>query len=120
MNKIYLLVPCLLFLFTGNAQKTFKNIQNLVVKGYVINQKTLQPLEFATISLANNDNPDQIQGVITDSSGFFNIQLSPGTYNFKAEFIGFIPFTIENLVITETKDFGKIGLKISQNLLNEV
>ncbi len=120
MNKIYLVVPCLLFLFNVNAQSTFKNIQNFVVKGYVIDQKTLQPLEFATIILANNDNPDQIKGVITDSSGFFNIQLSPGTYNFKAEFIGFIPFTVENLVVTETKDFGKIGLKISQNLLNEV
>ncbi len=120
MNKICLLVPCFLFLLTGNAQRTFKNIQNFVVKGYLIDQKTLQPLEFATISLTNNDNPDQIQGVITDSSGFFNLQLSPGTYNFKAEFIGFIPFTIENLVITDTKDFGKIGLKISQNLLDEV
>ena len=120
MNKIYLLLPYLLFLFTGNAQRTFKNIQNFEVKGYVIDQKSLQPLEFATISLANNDNPGQIKGVITDGSGFFNIQLIPGTYNFKVEFIGFIPFTIENLVITETKDFGKIGLKISQNLLNEV
>ena len=120
MNKIYLLLTYLLFLFTGNAQRTFKNIQNFEVKGYVIDQKSLQPLEFATISLANNDNPGQIKGVITDGSGFFNIQLIPGTYNFKVEFIGFIPFTIENLVITETKDFGKIGLKISQNLLNEV
>lgn len=120
MNKIYLLIPCLLFLFTGKAQRTSKNTQNFIVKGYVIDQKTSQPLEFATISLTNNENPDQIRGVITDSSGFFNIQLSPGTYNFKAEFIGFIPFTIENLIITETKDFGKIGLKISQNLLNEV
>jgi len=120
MNKIYLLIPCLLFLFNGKAQGTSKNTQYFVVKGYVIDQKTFQPLEFATISLVNNENPDQIRGVITDSSGFFNIQLSPGTYNFKAEFIGFIPFTIENLVITETKDFGKIGLKISQNLLNEV
>jgi hypothetical protein len=109
-----------LFLFNGKAQGTSKNTQYFVVKGYVIDQKTFQPLEFATISLVNNENPDQIRGVITDSSGFFNIQLSPGTYNFKAEFIGFIPFTIENLVITETKDFGKIGLKISQNLLNEV
>ena len=87
MNKIYLFVPFLLFLFTGNAQRNFKNIQNLVVKGYVIDQMTLQPLEFATISIANNEYPDQIQGVITDSSGFFNIQLSPGTYNFKAEFM---------------------------------
>ena len=120
MNKIYLLIPCLLFLFTGKAQRTSKNTQNFIVKGYVIDQKTTQPLEFATISLTNNENPDQIRGVITDISGFFNIQLSPGTYNFKAEFIGFIPFTIENLVITETKNLGKIGLKISQNLLNEV
>ena len=74
MNKIYLLIPCLLFLFTGKAQRTSKNTQNFIVKGYVIDQKTSKPLEFATISLTNNENPDQIRGVITDSSGFFNIQ----------------------------------------------
>ncbi len=120
MNKIYLIITYLLFLFASQAQRPSLNLQTYEVKGYIVDQKTLQPLEYATISLVKKDNPSQIQGVITDNSGFFNIQLNPGTYNFKAEFIGFEPFSIENLDIKETKDFGEIRLKISQNLLNEI
>ena len=120
MNKTYLFILCILFLKITQGQRTSGNLKSYTVKGSLIDQETLQPLEYGTISLVNKNNPKQIQGGITDSSGVFNIQLPAGTYDFKAEFIGFVPFTIKNLMISETKDFGQIGLKISQNLLNEI
>ncbi|MDA9660464.1 TonB-dependent receptor [Flavobacteriaceae bacterium] len=120
MNKTYLFILCILFLKITQGQRTSGNLKSYTVKGSLIDQETIQPLEYGTISLVNKNNPKQIQGGVTDSSGVFNIQLPAGTYDFKAEFIGFVPFTIENLMISETKDFGQIGLKISQNLLNEI
>jgi len=120
MNKTYLFILCILFLKITQGQRTSGNLKSYTVKGSLIDQETLQPLEYGTISLVNKNNPKRIQGGITDSSGVFNIQLPAGTYDFKAEFIGFVPFTIKNLMISETKDFGQIGLKISQNLLNEI
>jgi len=120
MNKTYLFILCILFLKITQGQRTSSNLKSYTVKGSLIDQETLQPLEYGTISLVNKNNPKRIQGGITDSSGVFNIQLPAGTYDFKAEFIGFVPFTIKNLMISETKDFGQIGLKISQNLLNEI
>ena len=120
MNKTYLFILCILFLKITQGQRTSGNLKSYTVKGSLIDQETLQPLEYGTISLINKNNPKRIQGGITDSSGVFNIQLPAGTYDFKAEFIGFVPFTIKNLMISETKDFGQIGLKISQNLLNEI
>ena len=120
MNKTYLFILCILFLKITQGQRTSGNLKSYTVKGSLIDQETLQPLEYGTISLVNKNNPKRIQGAITDSSGVFNIQLPAGTYDFKAEFIGFVPFTIKNLMISETKDFGQIGLKISQNLLNEI
>ena len=120
MNKTYLFILCILFLKITQGQRTSSNLKSYTVKGSLIDQETLQPLEYGTISLVNKNNPKRIQGGITDSSGVFNIQLPAGTYDFKAEFIGFVPFTIKNLMINETKDFGQIGLKISQNLLNEI
>ena len=120
MKKTYLFILCILFLKITQGQRTSGNLKSYTVKGSLIDQETLQPLEYGTISLVNKNNPKRIQGGITDSSGVFNIQLPAGTYDFKAEFIGFVPFTIKNLMISETKDFGQIGLKISQNLLNEI
>ena len=120
MNKTYLFILCILFLKITQGQRTSGNLKSYTVKGSLIDQETLHPLEYGTISLVNKNNPKRIQGGITDSSGVFNIQLPAGTYDFKAEFIGFVPFTIKNLMISETKDFGQIGLKISQNLLNEI
>ena len=67
-------------------------MQNILIKGSVIDIDTRQPLEYATISLANNDNPDQIQGVITDKISFFNIKVPSGLIVLKVEFIGFDTF----------------------------
>ena len=58
-------------LLTCKAQKPSKILQRYLVEGYVIDQKTSQTMEFATICLVDKDDPDQIQGFMTDSSGFF-------------------------------------------------
>lgn len=120
MKKFLYFIISILILPKIYAQNVGGNDLKFKISGSVIDQETLQPLEYATISLINPNKPSEIQGGITDSSGLFSIEVPSGTYNVKIEFIGFDSFNQENLVVTNAKDFGKIALKISENLLNEV
>ena len=61
-----------------------------IITGKVIDKETNQPLEYATITLKNNNRPDAIQGGITDAEGNFRIESFPGQYDIDIEFISFI------------------------------
>ena len=67
---------------TGNAPK-------IKITGIVLDKETQEPLEYATLSLVNENFPDRIQGGITDVNGKFDLEIFPGKYNVTIEYIGF-------------------------------
>ena len=91
-----------------------------ILKGKVVDSETLQPLEYATISIININKPNNIEGGITDKNGDFNIELSRGKYNVKIEFISFKEFSIENLTINTTTDLETVKLEIDIDQLENV
>ena len=101
---------------SNNAPRVAK----IKITGNVNDSETLQPLEYATISLVNERFPDRIQGGITDAKGNFDIEIFPGKYNVTIEYIGFEKITLENKEIRETTSLGNFALTINSESLEEV
>ena len=87
IKKTTLLLYCLFstaFLF---AQKPTSTI-NISITGKVVDSKTNQPLEYATVVLKNTKTA-KISGGITDEKGNFNIKTPKGNYEISVEYISF-------------------------------
>ena len=92
----------------------------LVITGKVVDRETNQPLEYATITLKNNNRPDLIQGGITDAEGNFRIESFPGQYDINIEFISFATYRQNSVSIESNLNLGTIALEIDTNELEEV
>jgi ferric enterobactin receptor len=98
MKKILLCL--LLFNTTYNlfAQKKITTI----ITGSVIDSVTGKPIDYATISLFFHNNDKAVNGTTTDSTGAFELQnVEAGNYKIIIEFIGYKPYTIKSLDITQ-------------------
>jgi len=93
---------------------------NFKVSGKVLDVDTGQALEYATISLSNQLKKDEITGGITDENGNFSIEVKPGMYNIKIDYISFESFTKEKVVVRSDLSLGEVKLNIDVNLLEEV
>ena len=75
---------------------------SLTVKAKLADEKTGEPVGFATASLTVKGEKEPAKYVLSDSEGNVNLQkVRKGTYIFKAELMGYKPFTKE---ITVEKD----------------
>ena len=121
MYKFTFVIPFLL-LFT--TQFTFSQERSAAIKlkitGKVVEKKSQQPLEYATITFINSINPKTIAGGITNAKGEFNIDLNAGSYDIKIEFISFKPIVIKQKNIQESVNLGTIDLEEDASQLNEV
>ena len=107
-------------LFAQRPQGGPGNFSKLKLTGIVVDKETQEPLEYATISLINKRFPERIQGGITDAKGNFNLEVFPGQYTITIEYIGFDKINIENKVLRENEDLGRIELEIAAETLQEV
>lgn len=103
------------FLFAQNPS----NSTNVTLKGKVVDAKTNQPLEYATIVLKDVKS-QKITGGITDEKGSFSIQTPKGNYDISIEFISFKSKKLPAQIISANKDFGIIKLAEDESSLNEV
>ncbi len=87
--------------------------------GTVVESKTNNPLEYATIVLRNTKT-NKVDGGITDAKGKFSIQVPKGEYIVSFEFISFKTITLPKQNITSDKDFGTIKLVEDSFTLNEI
>ncbi len=85
------------------AQLPQKPASNLKIKGKVRDSVSRQPLQFATITLFRPGEKKSVNGGISDNKGKFVVSsVLPGTYRLVAEFIGYRPYILNNLVIRKT------------------
>ena len=124
MNKIYLFLVFTSFsLFSQqNSGRNFQGYANInfKVSGLVIDSETLEPLEYATISLKAKNNPDKVFGGITDENGKFSIDVNPGMYDLTIDYISFISYSNPNLMVRGNTDIGDISLDLDVSVLDEV
>ncbi|MDG1247006.1 MAG: carboxypeptidase-like regulatory domain-containing protein, partial [Flavobacteriaceae bacterium] len=125
MNKFYLffLLTCTSYSFsqeyTAEQRANFAKM-TFNVSGIVTDSETSEPLEYATISLEHKRIPDKIFGGITDENGKFSVDVNPGMYNIKIDYISFESYVDENLRVVENTDIGNIALNLDISMLDEV
>lgn len=94
--------------------------EKIKVSGTVIEKTSKQPLEYATITLTDTKNIKAISGGITNAKGEFKIDVLPGTYNVKIEFISFKTVELKERNFDKNTNLGTIGLAEDAAQLNEV
>ncbi|WP_348822481.1 TonB-dependent receptor domain-containing protein [Flavobacterium aestuarii] len=113
----------IIFLFFGLsnfAQQGPPAFAKVKVTGKIVDKKSNQPLEYATITLKNQKNPKAISGGITNNKGEYEADVIPGVYDITIEFISFKNVEIKGRNITEKTSLGTVALEDDAAQLNEV
>lgn len=97
-----------------------KNQEKFKVVGFILDQNSGTPLEFATITFQNTLFPERLSGSMTDVNGKFEVDVPEGHYMIKAEFISYSPYIIEKIYINTLKNMGNIFLSPDAQMLSEV
>jgi outer membrane receptor for ferrienterochelin and colicins len=111
------------FLFTSLinfAQQGPNSKPKIKITGNVIEKISKQPLEYATITFLYPNNPKPAAGGITNAKGEFDIDVIPGIYDIKIEFISFKLNQIKQKSLQASTNLGQIALEEDANQLNEV
>ena len=124
MNKSHLFLLLISFpvfsqLTTDNNFRESSNI-TFEVSGLVIDSETSEPLEYASISIKAKDNLEKVFEGVTDENGKFSVNVEPGVYHLIIDYISFISYSNENLIVKGNTELGKISLDIDFSLLDEV
>jgi outer membrane receptor for ferrienterochelin and colicins len=121
-NKLkFIFTLTLLFTFLLNFAQQEPNLKSKVkITGTVIEKVSKQPLEYATITFKNPNNPKAIAGGITNAKGEFDVAVAPGIYDIKIEFISFKSTEIKQKSIQQNLSLGQIALDEDAAQLNEV
>ena len=121
MKKITLTLLLLCF-FTGyvNFAQERPQIAKIRISGKVVEKTSQQPLEYATITLVNPRFPKGTTGGITNAKGEFDIEIFPGMYDIKIEFISFKPTIIKQRKFDASTNIGQTNLEEDASQLNEV
>ena len=87
---------------------------NAKLSGKVVDSSSGLPLDYATITLFLKNSKKPLSGATANSSGKFEITGVPtGSFSVVVEFIGYLPFTVDNILISqnhETIDLKNIAL----------
>lgn len=115
--------------FQGQAQSLEENYSsesgdaNMLIRGKVIESSTAAPLELATLSLYNQADSSFIGGVVTDATGAFKMNVKPGSYYMKVEYISYKTRYISNVRVSSqipAYNAGDIRLSTDTQALAEV
>ena len=111
-----------LFLITSFLSFAQEGPTSIKVKitGKVVEKVSKQALEYATVTFIDPKNPKVIAGGITNPKGEFDINIIPGRYDIKIEFISFKPILIKDRNLMEITNLGQIVLEEDASQLNEV
>lgn len=120
LNYYLTLALFLTFLLGFAQQRPGPDRERIKITGTVIEKISKQPLEYATVTFISSKNAKVIAGGITNPKGEFNIDVFPGTYTIKIEFISFKSVTLKEQALKKSTDLGTISLLEDAAQLNEV
>tara|TARA_R110002072_G_scaffold48038_5_gene131400 strand:- start:1652 stop:4123 length:2472 start_codon:yes stop_codon:yes gene_type:complete len=118
MKKTTLFSLLLLFI-TSTLFAQISNTSQVIISGKIVDTKTNQPLEYATVIL-KDVKTKQLSGGITDEKGNFSINTPKGTYDVSFEYISFKTVTMPNKLIDKSINFGVIKLAEDSKKLDEI
>ncbi len=104
-------LPVVLFAQTGQ------------IKAILVDSETSKPISSASVSLFDAHSNVFVKGGQSVSQGFLLLSdIKPGKYNVRITYVGYETQTIDSIEIlgNKSKDLGRIALKSTGNMLNEV
>jgi len=116
----------LLFALTSHSQRPGGKRgprPKATLTGTIVDSQTQTPLEFATITLFSRRDSSVAGGIISDANGKFILETRGGRYFAKIEFIGYQPYSIEEIRLGRNNlnaDLGIIQLSGDAAVLDEV
>ena len=118
-KKIIPISLLLIFIFSLHSA-SYAQSKQYTISGKVIDDDLGVPLEYSTVSITSVDDPNYINGGVTNINGDFTIKVPSGNYNIKIEFISFESKNFNNRKVDSNLDLGTIQLGFSSASLNEV
>lgn len=106
-----------IFFLTSIVMFGNNNILEKRISGTVIDAETQTPLEFATVSIYENEK--LIDGIITNEKGEFTINAKPSIYLIKVEYISYKNYETQ-IDLKQNTNLGIISLEIDMESLGEV
>jgi outer membrane receptor for ferrienterochelin and colicins len=94
--------------------------KKIIITGKIIEKSTSLPLEYATITFRKPNATQAVSGGITDSKGNFSIEINPGTYDIKYEFISFKSIEVKNQTLNLNKNLGTVFLEDEAQKLDAI
>ncbi|WP_136667963.1 outer membrane beta-barrel family protein [Flavobacterium sp. H122] len=118
-NFLPLLVLTLLFsnLTLSQEKQTGKKI---TISGKLIDKATSQPLEYATVTVIGENTNKPVTGAITDLKGEFTLQISPGNFIIKYEYLSFKTLLSPVKTFTNDTNVGAVALTQDTKTLDEI
>ncbi|MDQ6842751.1 MAG: TonB-dependent receptor, partial [Bacteroidota bacterium] len=124
MKKVILLLLITAIDYNLQAQRKQQPRLNAGITGKVIDSASGEPLNYATVTLYAIGNTKPVNGSTTDATGVFVVNdVSDGNYKVLIEYIGYRPFTFNNVSIDKKKspiDLKTISLLKKATLLQTV
>lgn len=118
---LYCIIVALGFLNTidTNAQNKPQGAR-VKISGIVVEKNSGKPLESAIVSFVNLKNNRTTAGAMTNEKGIYEVDVIPGTYDVKFEFMSFKTQYIKNKTINNSENLEKIALQEDPSQLQEV
>ncbi|MGE8423817.1 MAG: TonB-dependent receptor plug domain-containing protein, partial [Sphingobacterium siyangense] len=104
-------LPVVLFAQTGQ------------IKAILVDSETSKPISSASVALLDAHSNVFVKGGQSVSQGFLLLSdIKPGKYNVRITYVGYETQTIDSIEVlgSKSKDLGRIALKSTGNMLNEV
>jgi outer membrane receptor protein involved in Fe transport len=113
------MIPKLALLFLLISSFTFAQ-NEITISGKVIDAEENYPLEYATVSFVKKGEKTAVTGGITDIDGKFSIEVIPGTYDIKIEYISYKSKTYSDKLLDKSIDLGTVGLSLNLEALDTI
>ena len=94
--------------------------KKIKITGKIIEKSTSLPLEYATITFRKANTQQAVSGGITDAKGEFSIEINPGIYDAKFEFISFKTVEMKGKIFDSSSNLGVISLEDEARKLDAV
>ena len=95
--------------------------QSVSIKGQIIDQKTGDPIEYASVTLHNPTDSSLLHGVISEENGIFEFtKIKNQPVYLSAQFLGYDIYFSEVFQASKSMDLGALQLGVNANVLAEV
>ena len=94
---------------------------SISVSGKVLDGKTNQPVEFATVMAISNTDSTAIAGATTDPTGAFQMRVGAKDFHLTLKFIGYLESKIASFVIKDGRvNLGTVFLIQNEEVMNDI